>query len=247
MAGADTRLHIDLKGRAPGDGLTDIAYEKGAAFLRTIELAVGRERFDVWLKGWFARHQFQPVTTSLFLADIREHLIKGDAALESKLALDAWVDQPGIPAGLAPADPAAFAEVDGAVTAFASGTAPQKAVWDRWTTDERLRFLTRIDRKQPVDKLELLGRGFGLARAGNNELRFAFLDLAVANRLDVAVPALEDFLMTQGRRKFVRPLLTGLYEDPQWGRPIAQRIYPKARPMYHPVTVRDIDKLMAPS
>ena len=246
-AGADTRLRIDLKGRNPDDGLTDIAYEKGAAFLRTIEIAVGRERFDVWLKGWFARHQFQPVTTSLFLADIREHLIKGDAALESKLALDAWVDQPGIPASLAAADPAAFAEVDGAVTAFATGTAPQKAVWDRWTTDERLRFLTRIDRKQPNDKLELLGRGFGLARAGNSELRFAFLDLAVANRLDVAVPALEDFLMTQGRRKFVRPLLTGLYEDPRWGRPIAQRIYPKARPMYHPVTVRDIDKLMAPS
>ena len=251
--GADTRLRIDLKGRNPDDGLTDIAYEKGAAFLRTIEVAVGRERFDQWLKGWFARHQFQPVTTSLFLADIRQHLVKRDAALEAKLGLDAWVDQPGIPANLAPADPAAFAEVDGAVTAFAAatanatGTAPQQAVWDRWTTDERLRFLTRIDRKQPVDKLELLGRGFGLARAGNNETRFAFLDLAVANRLDVAVPALKDFLLTQGRRKFVRPLLTALYADPQWGRPIAKRIYAKARPSYHPVTTRDLDKLMAPS
>ena len=84
-AGADTRLRIDLKGRNPDDGLTDIAYEKGAAFLRTIEVAVGRERFDAWMKGWFDRHQFEPVTTSLFLADIREHLIKGDAALEAKL------------------------------------------------------------------------------------------------------------------------------------------------------------------
>lgn len=243
--GADTRLRIDLKGRNPDDGLTDIAYEKGAAFLRTIEVAVGRERFDAWLKGWFARHQFQPVTTSLFLADIREHLIKGDAALEAKLNLDAWVDQPGIPANLAPADPAAFAEVDTAVTAFATGTAPMKSVWDRWTTDERLRFLTTIDRKQSNANLELLGRGFGLARAGNNETRFAFLDLAVANKLDAAVPAIEDFLMTQGRRKFVRPLLTALYADRDWGRPIAQRVYAKARPSYHPVTTRDIDKLMA--
>ncbi len=244
--GADTRLRIDLKGRNPDDGLTDIAYEKGAAFLRTIEIAVGRERFDAWMKGWFARHQFQPVTTSLFLADIREHLIKGDAALEAKLNLDAWVDQPGIPANLAPADPAAFAEVDTAVTAFATGTAPMKAVWDRWTTDERLRFLTRIDRKQSNANLELLGRGFGLARAGNNETRFAFLELAVANKLDAAVPAIEDFLMTQGRRKFVRPLLTALYADREWGRPIAQRVYAKARSSYHPVTTRDIDKLMAP-
>jgi len=242
--GADTRLHIDLKGRNPDDGLTDIAYEKGAAFLRTIETAVGRERFDAWMKGWFERHQFQPVTTSLFLADIRQHLVKGDPALEAKLMLDAWVNQPGIPANLAPADPAAFAEVDGAVTAFAAGTMPDQTAWGRWTTDERLRFLTRIDRKQPLDRLEALGRGFGLARAGNNELRFAFLDLAVANRLDPAVPALEDFLLNQGRRKFVRPLLTALAEDPQWGRPIALRVYPKARPLYHPVTTRDIDKLL---
>ena len=41
--GADTRLHLDLKGRHPDDGSSDIAYEKGAAFLRTIE-ATGRPR-----------------------------------------------------------------------------------------------------------------------------------------------------------------------------------------------------------
>ncbi len=124
---------------------------------------------------------------------------------------------------------------------------PDTAVWGSWTTDERLRFLTRINRKQPLDRLEALGRTFGLARAGNNELRFAFLDLAVANRLDPAVPALEDFLMTQGRRKFVRPLLTALAEDREWGRPIALRVYPRARPLYHPVTTRDIDKLLGVS
>ena len=81
-SGPDTRLHLDLKGRNPDDGLTDIAYEKGAAFLRTIEATVGRERFDAWLKGWFERHAFQPVTSAIFLADLRQHLIKGDQALE---------------------------------------------------------------------------------------------------------------------------------------------------------------------
>jgi aminopeptidase N len=242
-AGADTRLHIDLKGRHPDDGLTDIAYEKGAAFLRTIEAAVGRERFDQWLKGWFSRHMFQPVTTSIFLADIREHLIKGDAALEEKLALEQWVNQPGVPANLAPADRQAFAEVDAAVAAFKTGTQPASEVWKRWTTDEKLRFLTRIDKQQPKQRLAALDQAYGLANAGNSEVRFAFLTLAVAARYDPAIPALEDFLLVQGRRKFVRPLITALAEDKQWGRPIAARIYAKARPLYHPVTVRDLDKL----
>jgi aminopeptidase N len=241
--GADTRLHIDLKGRSPDDGLTDIAYEKGAAFLRTIEIAVGRERFDAWLKGWFSRHMFQPVTTSIFLADIREHLVKGDRSLEAKLALDAWVNEPGVPAALAPADPRAFAEVDAAVTAFAAGTQPSTDVWQRWTTDEKLRFLTRIEKKQPKAHLAALDKAYGLSNVGNNEVRFAFLTLAVAARYDPAIPALEEFLLVQGRRKFVRPLITALAEDKAWGRQIAVRVYAKARPLYHPVTTRDLDKL----
>ena len=240
-SGADTRLHIDLKGRHPDDGLTDIAYEKGAAFLRTIETIVGRERFDEWMKGWFARHEFQPVTTSIFLADIREHLVKGDPALEAKLMLDRWVNDPGVPANLAQADPQAFAEVDAAVAAFKGGTLPK--AWVGWTTDERLRFLTRIDPKQPADRLAALDRAYSLSRAGNNELRFAFLTLAIANRYQPAVPALEEFLTMQGRRKFVRPLITSLAKDGSWGRPIAARVYAKARPSYHPITTRDLDKL----
>ena len=242
-SGADTRLHIDLKGRSPDDGLTDIAYEKGAAFLRTIELAVGRERFDVWLKGWFSRHMFQPVTTSIFLADLRQHLIKGEPALEAKLQLDRWVDQPGVPDNIAPADAQAFAQVDSAVTAFKSGKQPDAATWTSWTTDEKLRFLTRIDQRQPTERLAALDQAFNLARAGNNEVRFAFLTLSVAARFDPAVPALEQFLLVQGRRKFVRPLITALAEDKTWGRPIAARVYAKARPLYHPVTTRDLDKL----
>jgi leukotriene-A4 hydrolase len=241
--GPDTRLHLDLKGRNPDEGVSDIAYEKGAAFLRTIETIVGRERFDEWLKGWFSRHQFQPVTTSIFLADIREHLVKGDNALETNLQLDRWINEPGIPNNIAPADPHAFAPVDAAVAAFKAGKLPATATWNGWTSDERLRFLTRIDRKQPADRLAALDRAFSLSRSGNNEVRFAFLTLAVKNRFNPAVPALEDFLTIQGRRKFVRPLITALAEDPQWGRPIAARIYAKTRASYHPVTTRDLDKL----
>jgi len=243
LTGPDTRLHLDLKGRHPDDGLTDIAYEKGAAFLRTIETIVGRDRFDEWLKGWFSRHQFAPVTTSIFLADIRQNLIRGDQELEQKLMLDQWVNEPGIPSNIAKADPQAFAAVDAAVGAFRSGQLPDSAAWNGWTTDERLRFLTRIDKKQPADRLAALDQAFNLSRAGNNELRFAFLTLAVANRFDPAVPALEEFLTMQGRRKFVRPLITSLAEDKEWGRPIAVRVYAKARSGYHPVTTRDLDKL----
>ena len=243
LSSADTRLHIDLKGRHPDEGLTDVAYEKGAAFLRTIENAVGRDRFDAFLRGWFDRHSFQPVTSAMFLADLRQYLIKGDQGLEAKLQLDRWVNEPGIPANMVKPDPQAFAEVDKAVAAFGSGRAPDKATWARWTTDERLRFLNKLPRKLPSARLDALDKAFALNRARNMEVRFAWLDLAVANRYDPAVPSLEQFLTIQGRRKFVKPLIEALAKDRQWGRPIATRVYAKARAGYHPITTRDIDKL----
>ena len=240
---ADTKLHVDLKGRSPDDGLTDIAYEKGAAVLRTIEWIVGRARFDAWLKGWFERHRFQPVTSAIFLADLRQHLIKGDKALEQKLMLDRWVYQPGLPPNMVRPDPQAFAEVDRAVAAFARGGAPDTAAWPRWNSDERLRFLNKLPRKLPKARLDALDRAFGLNGIRNMEVRFAWLDLAVGNRYDPAVPSLEQFLTTQGRRKFVRPLIKALAEDSSWGRPIAARIYPRGRPLYHPLVTGELDKL----
>jgi len=242
-SGPDTRLQIDLKGRNPDDGVTDIAYEKGSALLRTIEAAVGRDRFDAYLKGWFERHMFQPVTSALFLADLRQHLVKGDQALEQKLMLDQWVHQPGIPANMIKPDPTAFAEVDAAVSAFAKVAArPQD--WDQWTTDERLRFLNLLPRKLGKGQLDELSRGLGLNEDQyNKEIQFAWLDLAIANRYAPAVPLLEQFLTAQGRRKFVRPLIKTLAADTGWGRPIAVRVYAKSRPLYHPMVTRELDEL----
>jgi len=237
-----TRLHLAPNEAKPDGGATGIVYDKGAIFLRTMEKLVGRERFDAWLRSYFDRYAFQPMTSAKFLADFRAHLVKGDMGLEERLMLDQWVYQPGLPTNVARPDPAAFAEVDRAVSAFAGG-GPAPAGFDKWTTAERLRFISSLARKQPVGRLDELNGKLRLNEAGNNEVLFAWLELAVANRYDPAVPALERFLLAQGRRKFVRPLITSLAEDRQWGRPIAARIYAKARASYHPVTTRDLDEL----
>jgi aminopeptidase N len=242
MDGPNTRLHLAASEADPGGGASGIVYDKGAIFLRTTEKLVGRERFDAWLRSYFDRYAFQPMTSAKFLADLRQNLVKGDRALDDQLLLDQWVYQPGLPANVARPNPAAFASIDKAVTAFAAG-GPVPAEFDRWTTAEKLRFINRLPRKLPAARLDELNSRLGLNQAGNNEVLFAWLDLAVANRYDPAIPALERFLTAQGRRKFVGPLIEGLAEDKEWGRPIAARIYARARPSYHAVTTKDLDKL----
>lgn len=234
-----TRLHDDSDSDSGG-----IVYDKGATFLRTIERTVGRERFDSYLRSYFDRHAFQPMTSALFLADLRANLVKDDKALERKLMLDRWVFQPGLPENAARPDPAAFAPVDSAVTAFNAGGAAAAVPYAGWTTAERLRFLNALPRKLSQPRLAELDRAFGLSKSGNSETLFAWLQLALANRYQPAVPVAENFLMRMGRRKFVSPVFETLMGQGDWGRPIATSLYARARPTYHAVTTSAVDKVM---
>ena len=76
----DQVLHIDLTGRPPVDGLTDVPYEKGALFLKHLESVYGRERFDKFLSAYFAHFSFKSITTAEFVAYLTEHLLKDDPA-----------------------------------------------------------------------------------------------------------------------------------------------------------------------
>ncbi len=247
---ADTRLHLDLEGRDPDDGLTDVAYEKGAAFLFTIERIVGRERFDAWLKGYFERNAFKPMTTELFLQDIRTHLVT-TRALEDQLMMDAWIYQPGMPSNWRPPVSNAFAPVDAAAAAFDAGGPASAIAWAGWSTQERQRFLAwrPADRAGDADwltpaQLADLESTLKLREEGNAELVFAWLQIAVQHRYQPAVPTLEHFLTTMGRRKFVLPLFTSLWAEGDWGRSIATPLYARARPGYHPVTTSSVDAVV---
>src|SRR5436190_6596455 len=87
-ASPDTRLLLDLAGRDPDDGMTNIAYDKGYFFLRLLEETVGREKWDAFLRKYFDTFAFQNMTTARFVAYLRENLIQGDKALEDKLKID---------------------------------------------------------------------------------------------------------------------------------------------------------------
>jgi aminopeptidase N len=237
-----TRLHNPDE--TTEGGASGIVYDKGALFLRTMERIAGRERFDAWLRSYFDRHAFQPMTSARFLADLRSELIKGDKALEEKLKLDDWVYKPGLPANAVRPDPKAFAAVDAVLDNVKGGAPAPAALWSGWTTAERLHFLDGLPRQLPEPRLAELDRALGLTESRNAETLFAWLQLALANRYQPAVPATERFLMAMGRRKFVAPLFETLSKQGEWGRPIAERIYARARPTYHSVTTGTVDKTL---
>ncbi|MEP2102059.1 MAG: M1 family metallopeptidase [Parasphingorhabdus sp.] len=237
-----TALHLTGENASPEGGASGVIYDKGASFFHTVEAIVGREKFDTWLESWFDRHAFEPATSAMILADMRKNLVKGDEELEAKLLLDEWVYQPGLPSNALRPDPAAFAEVDKAAAAYVANRTLDKAVWEKWTSAERLRLLSKLPQQLPDEELAKLDGDLGLTASANNEILFAWLKLSLQNRYDPAVPLAEEFLATVGRRKFVAPLFETLMEQGEWGKPIAKRIYAKTRGRYHAVTTGTVDK-----
>lgn len=234
-----TRLHGDPEGT-----YGELDYTKGSTFLRTIERTVGRARWDAYLAAYFDRHAFQPQTTAGFLADLRAHLIRGDTALEAKLELDRWAYRPGLPDNAVHVRSATLSRIDEQVAAFNAGAAVSSIDAARWSTQEWLRFLNALPRRQTPARLAELDKGFGLSASPNAYVRSAWLELAIANRYDPAVPSLDAYLNSVGRMLLIQPLYRGLKAQGAWGMPIARRIYARARATYHPVAVAAVDKIL---
>ena len=219
-----------------------ITYDKGHFFMRTLERTIGRERFDAWLRQWFDNHAFQPATSELIYEDMLANLVASPAEAQA-LKLREWIFEPGLPSNVVRPDPAAFAEVDAAVSAYtADGSIP--AAYSGWSAAEQMRFLDNIPKTRSAEQLAALDSALGLSDAGNNEILFLWLELGLMNRYEPAVPKAEEFLAEVGRAKFVRPLFQVLWDEGEWGQPIARRIYAKTRDSYHAVTRAGVDRIV---
>ena len=234
-----TRLHGEVDELAGA-----LAYDKGAVFLRTIERAVGRPRFDAYLRSYFDRHAFQPQTTAGFLADLRANLIRGDRALEEKLQLDRWAYQPGLPENAVHVQSKTLAEVDRAIAAVEKGAPIASIPFAKWGTQEWQRFLSGLPRKMPEARLAEMDQAMKLSQSPNAYVRSAWLTLALGNRYQPAVASAEEFLPRIGRMLLIRPVYRALMDQGDWGQPIARRIYATAKPKYHPVTVSAVDRIV---
>lgn len=231
-----TKLH--------GDSAGQLAYFKGATFLRTVEKTVGRERWDAYLRSYFDRHAFQPQTTAGFLADLRANLIKGDKALEETLRLDSWAYGAGLPDNAVHVKSAALALVDEQVAAFVAGRPAAQVAASAWSTQEWLRFLNSLPRELTKAQLDDLDAAFQLSASSNSYVRSAWLELTIANRYEPALPSLEEFLGTVGRGLFIRPLYAGLMRQGDWGVPIAKRLLAQSKPSYHPTVAASLERMV---
>lgn len=240
----DQVLHPDLRGRDPDDAATDVAYEKGALFLRQLEAVYGRDRFDRFLRGYFDHFAFQSITTDDFIRYLHANLLDADPKLAAQVPVADWTEKPEIPAGARRPVSGALAPVEAEAQSWLDGKKPAAAIAAKsWSTQEWLHFLRALPNPTSPAKMEELDRAFRLSASGNSEIANEWLLLAIASHYEPAYPRLEEFLTSMGRQKFLKPLYEALVRTPE-GRARALAIYRKARPGYHPIAVATVDKIV---
>jgi hypothetical protein len=242
----DQLLRLDLQDRDPEEGVTDIPYIKGALFLRHLESAYGRSRFDAFLRGYFDHFAFQSISSRDFVGYLNRSLTESaTASAHPPVPVEEWIFKPGIPASAPQPKSEAFAKVEAQAKSWLDSRLPASRLQTSdWSFQQWLHFLRSLPADLSPEKMRELDQTFRLTQSGNAEIAHQWLLMAIRSHYTPAYERVEEFLITVGRRKFLRPLYSELVKTPE-GRDRAQVIYKKARPGYHPIAVATIDEIVS--
>ncbi|MDO8622251.1 MAG: M1 family metallopeptidase [bacterium] len=222
----------------PDETFSRVPYFKGALFFVALEQAVGRERFDELIRKYIARFRFKSLTTPELLDFIAAEL---PGVLEAVQAWR-WVYEPWLPDN----SPAIASDLITAVSRYASaGEVPPPEVGMTWSDPQWILYLELLPRVRCTWKTAatLDGR-FRLSERANTEVRWSCLLLAVETGYKAVREKVEQFLASQGRVKYLRPLYRAMAKTPE-GLVWAREVFDRCKDGYHPIAVSVIGKILA--
>jgi aminopeptidase N len=229
----------------PDDNLTGTVYTKGAWFAEFLETRFGREAFDAFLRGYFDHFAFQSITTEQFAEYAKANLLDKYPGKVTQAEFDAWLNEPGIPATAPQVTSARFDAVDAVRKAYLdAGTLPDAATIGKWTTFEYVHFIEGLPQTMKPEQLAALDGVFHFTGTPNGEIAQRWYPLAVRSGYTQANAAIGEFLARVGRRKLIMPTYGELVKTPQ-GLQLAEQIYAKAKPGYHPITSGSVEQVIA--
>lgn len=236
------RLALDpLTGHDPDEALSDVAYVKGAWFLRFLEQRFGRPAFDAFLLSYFDHFAFQSIDSATFATYAEQHLLDKYPGKVSEAEFEAWLYAPGLLAIAEPSHSARFEAVDAARSEWLAGKLPLGEIATaKWSTQEWVRFLEGMPQRLNAKQIAALDTAFQFTGTPNGEIAQRWYPLTVRSGYVKARPAIETFLIDIGRRKLIMPTWEVLMTTPD-GLEFARGVFAKARPGYHPITVGSVE------
>lgn len=237
----DARLQPDFTGRDPDEAFHQVPYVKGQLLLNTLAQHFGQDKFDQFLRRYFASFAFQSINTAAFVKFFSEELNQNQSF--STASLDKWLYQPGLSDEILLPASDAFSRIHASQQQWLRGeTSLNMLATNHWSVHEWLHFIEILPRKLSPQQLNGLEMAFSLSQSSNAEIFTAWAKLVIPLNHQQIIQPLRQFLLNVGRQKFIVPLYTELKANPQW-RSWAAQVYREARPGYHPLAQQQLDKL----
>jgi hypothetical protein len=183
------------------------------------------------------------MTTEKFLTYLDKKLILPNSEVFKHFDYRSWIYGEGLPKECRPIFSIRFQEVDEEIERWKTGVAPGELTTEKWSTQEWLHFLKGMPEQLSTKQMLLLDHHFHFTTSQNSEIADSWYLLAIKNWYSDAFPAMEQFLTSVGRRKFLTPLYEEMMKT-ELGKKLALQIYKKARPNYHSVSTGTIDEVL---
>lgn len=178
---------------------------------------------------------------------------KAHAIDVSSVDWDTWFYAPGQPPVTNQYDASERGAVDAHADAWVadavSAAATAKDVTHEWHTHHRIAFLERLVSKSdelaaasPAATfspmlLKGIDSAFSFSGSRNSEIRLLWSKLAIRSGMVEILPSVIDFLKSQGRMKYTRPLFRELLKS-SFGRAPALELYAAHKGAYHPICAK---------
>lgn len=230
----------------PNNAFDRFTYDKASMFVHDLERRLGRNDFDKFLITYVQHFSFKAITTEDFIAYAKQTLLVDHSDKINEAELLEWIHGVGMPTWFVPPT---SNSLDKVVTSqqqwLASGSGSRSAKElqaSDWSVHHWQYFLTTLPEVLTQQQLQDLDDAFNLTQSKNAEIAFAWFTVAIRNDYQGVFPAVERYLKTIGRGKFVRPLYKSLndagYAD------LAKEIYQIARTGYHPSIIGMLDNIV---
>lgn len=245
MPANSQKLAPEPRGVDADDALSDVAYDKGSWFLRTLEQRFGRADFDAYLKGYFNHFAWHSITTEQMLAYMKPNLIDKYPGKMSWDEVQQWVYGTGIPKDAPLPDSPRFDMIDKERSAFLAGTLPAAKLDAKdWNTQEWMYFLDRLPDAPTLAQAQAIDAAWHLTGTHNAEIGMRWYVHAIAAGDKAVWPAAAEHMTRIGRLYLTMPVYGAFAKTPT-GLAYAEQVYAKAKDGYHPMTQGAIERLFA--
>ena len=237
-----TRLRGELSGVNPDEVYSRIPYEKGARFLVALERAVGRERFDPFLREYMKRFHFTSITTEDFLQFLKERL--PDAV--EKVDIQPWLYGSGMPDHAPTFHSKKLEELMNLAKGWSKGTRPSAEQIRDFGPKELLIFMQNLPEEVSQDDCRWLDATFKLTSQGNYEILTEWLVLSIRSNYEPAFDRVKRMVKEVGRMKYLRSLYTALSKNERT-RLLARELFEENEKNYHPISQRLVHSILTAS